>query len=159
VSIFGAKRPLIVGMALFTLGLMMFWRTPVDGAFVPDIIVPMLVMGFGAGIAFMPLFLIATNDVAPSESGLISGVLATSQMIGGSIGLAVLAGVAAAATSLFLGQGADPKVAMNDGYHAAFLIAAGLAALTAVLAWTQLREPKKVEGPMRLESGAAELAA
>ena len=80
----------------------MFARAPIDGTFFPDILVPMFVMGVGAGISFMPLVLIATSEVAPSESGLISGVIATCQMIGGSIGLALLAGVAAAYTARLL---------------------------------------------------------
>jgi MFS family permease len=118
-------------------------------------------MGVGAGISFMPLVLIATSEVAPSEGGLISGVIATCQLIGGSIGLALLAGVAAAYTAGLLAAGAAPLVALNNGYHVAFLVAACLAGMTAVLAATQLRVSTTfaAEKPLPFESGANELAA
>jgi EmrB/QacA subfamily drug resistance transporter len=158
---FGPKRPLVLGMLLFTSGHLMFARAPVDGTFFPDILVPMFVMGVGAGISFMPLVLIATSEVAPAESGLISGLIATCQLIGGSIGLALLAGVAAAYTATLLAAGAQPLGALNSGYHVAFLVAAGLAATTAVLAGTQLRVSTSfsAEEPLPFESGADELAA
>jgi EmrB/QacA subfamily drug resistance transporter len=158
---FGPKRPLVLGMLLFTAGHLMFARAPVDGTFFPDIVVPMFVMGVGAGISFMPLVLIATSEVAPAESGLISGLIATCQLIGGSIGLALLAGVAAAYTATLLAAGAQPLGALNSGYHVAFLVAAGLAATTAVLAGTQLRVSTSfsAEEPLPFESGADELAA
>jgi EmrB/QacA subfamily drug resistance transporter len=157
---FGPKRPLVTGMLLFTIGHLLFSRTPINGAFVPDIILPMFLMGFGAGIAFMPLFLIATHSVSPSESGLVSGLIATSQMIGGSIGLAILAGVAAAYTATQVALGGDTLVATNDGYHTAFLVAAVLAGLTALISATQLKEPKvAAQEPAAFESAAGEVAA
>jgi EmrB/QacA subfamily drug resistance transporter len=156
---FGPKRPMIAGMLLFTVGHLLFARTPIDGAFFPDIAIPMFIMGVGAGIAFMPLVLVGTSEAAPHESGLISGVITTSQLIGGSIGLAMLAGVAAAFTATQIAAGADPLVATNDGYHVAFLVAAGLAAITAVLGATQLRESKVATAPIELESAEIELAA
>jgi len=160
VNRFGAKRPMVVGMVLFALGHLMFWRTPVDGAFFPDILIPMFVMGIGAGVAFMPLALIATSEVAPAESGLISGLIAMCQLIGGSIGLAILAGVAAAVTAGELAQGSEVLVATNDGYHVAFLIAAILTALTALVGATQLRVSKSAaRRPVTFDSAAEDLAA
>jgi EmrB/QacA subfamily drug resistance transporter len=134
----GPKTPLVGGTLLMVVGLGLFARAPVNGTFVPDILVPMLLLGVGAGVSFMPLFLIATAEVGPSESGLVSGLISTSQMIGGALGLALLAGLAAARTLASLAAGAPPVVALNDGYAAAFLLAAVLALVTAILAATQL---------------------
>jgi hypothetical protein len=82
--------------------------------------------------------------VSSSDSGLVSGLISTSQMIGGALGLALLAGLAVARTSALLGAGEPQLVALNDGYHAALLLGAGLAVVTAVLAATQLRTPKQL---------------
>jgi EmrB/QacA subfamily drug resistance transporter len=149
----GPTRPLVGGMLLFTLGLLLFGRAPIDGAFVPDIAVPMFLLGLGAGISFMPLFLIATNDVSPTESGLVSGTISTAQMIGGAIGLALLAGVASVRTATLSAQDVPPLEALNDGYHLAFFVAAALALSTAVLSAWQLRSPRTT--PRRSPAAAA----
>jgi EmrB/QacA subfamily drug resistance transporter len=138
----GPKRPLVGGMLLFTVGLLLFARAPVDGAFVPDILVPMFLLGLSAGISFMPLFLIATADVSPEDSGLVSGLISTSQMIGGALGLALLAGLAAARSQAMQASGAPPLESLNAGYHAAFLFGAALSLVTALLAATQLRDAR-----------------
>jgi EmrB/QacA subfamily drug resistance transporter len=137
----GAKKPLVGGMLLVAVGLALFARAPVDGAFFPDILIPMFLLGLGAGTSFMPLFLIATADVSPADSGLVSGLISTSQMIGGALGLSLLAGLAAARTAAVLGANQPPAVALNEGYHAALLLGAALALVTTVLAATQLRAP------------------
>ena len=79
-------------------GLALFARAPVDGSFAADVLPGMLLLGLGAGIAFNPLLLAAMSDVAPSDSGLASGIVNTSFMMGGALGLAVLASLAAART-------------------------------------------------------------
>jgi len=104
----GPKKPLVAGMLLLAVGLALFARAPVGGAFVPDILVPMFLAGLGAGVSFMPLFLIATADISPSDSGLVSGLISTSQMIGGALGLALLAGLAAARTAAALSANEPP---------------------------------------------------
>jgi EmrB/QacA subfamily drug resistance transporter len=142
VTRFGPKRPLVGGMLLFTVGLLVFARAPVNGAFVPDILVPMFLLGLSAGISFMPLFLIATAEVSPEDSGLVSGLISTSQMIGGALGLALLAGLAAAQATSMASSGVPQLEAINDGYHAAFVLGAVLSLVTAVLAATQLPQTK-----------------
>jgi EmrB/QacA subfamily drug resistance transporter len=138
VARFGPKAPLVGGMLIFSVGLLLFARAPVNGSFMPDILVPMFLLGLGAGVSFMPLFLIATGDVDPADSGLVSGLISTSQMVGGAVGLALLVGLAAAWTGQ--ATATQPTLsALNDGYHAAFLAAAALGVVTAVLAATQLR--------------------
>jgi MFS family permease len=141
VSVTGPKPPLVVGMLLFTFGMLLFARAPVDGTFFRDVLPPMFLLGLGSGLSFMPLFLIATRDTGPSESGLVTGLISTSQMIGGALGLALLAGLAAARSAAATEQGASASAALVESFHAAFLLGAGLSLLTAVLAVTQLREP------------------
>jgi len=99
-------------------------------------------LGFGAGIAFNPLLMAAMNDVAPSQSGLASGIVNTSFMMGGALGLAILASVAGAHTSKLVSVGADHAAALNGGYHAAFLGGA-LFALLATAAGASLLRPRK----------------
>jgi len=98
-----------------------------------------LLLGLGAGIAFNPLLLAAMNDVAPSESGLASGVVNTAFMMGGALGLAALASLAAARTESHLAAGVSALSALNDGYQSAFLVGAVFAALGAGLAAVMMR--------------------
>jgi len=136
---FGIRLPLAVGLALAALGLLLFAQAPVDGHFLPDILPGMLLLGLGAGIAFNPLLLAAMNDVAPSESGLASGVVNTAFMMGGALGLAALASLAAARTESHLAAGVSALSALNDGYQSAFLVGAVFAALGAGLAAVMMR--------------------
>ena len=96
--------------------------------------------------AFNPVLLAAMSDVDQSESGLASGVVNTAFMMGGALGLAVLASLAAAVTEGLLETGATTPVALTGGYHAAFIAGAVIAALAALLAAVLLRAR---EGPGR----------
>ena len=136
---FGIRLPLTVGLALATLGLLLFAQAPVDGNFLHHILPGMLLLGLGAGIAFNPLLLAAMNDVAPSESGLASGVVNTAFMMGGALGLAALASLAAARTELQLASGMPALSALNTGYQNAFLVGAAFSALGAGLAAAMIR--------------------
>jgi EmrB/QacA subfamily drug resistance transporter len=133
-NIFGAKRPLVVGLALCAVGMAWFGRAPVDGQFLTDILPPMFLLGLGAGTFFTPLVLIATGGAEPSDSGLVSGLVATSQMIGGAVGLSVLATLAVARSAGLAAAGVAETVALNSGYHAAFLAAAALALAATLVA-------------------------
>ncbi|HYR35511.1 MAG TPA: MFS transporter [Burkholderiales bacterium] len=124
---FGIRLPIVIGMLLSAIGLALFAFAPVDGSFLLHILPGMLLLGVGCGMALNPVMLAAMNDVAPSESGLASGVVNTSFMMGGALGLAVLASVAAARTG-----GVQTAAALTAGYHAAFALAA-LFALGAAL--------------------------
>lgn len=136
---FGIRIPLAGGLALAALGLALFARAPVDGSFVVDVLPGMLLLGFGAGVALNPLLLAAMNDVAPSEAGLASGVVNTAFMMGGALGLAILASLAASRTTERLAAGADQLAALNAGYHAAFLVGALFAATAALLGAVLMR--------------------
>ncbi|RZN11238.1 MFS transporter, partial [Bordetella pertussis] len=124
------------------LGLALFARAPVAGSFAVDVLPGMLLLGLGAGIAFNPVLLAAMSDVDPSEAGLASGVVNTSFMMGGALGLAVLASLAAGRSASLRAGGADVLTALNGGYHAAFAVGAVFAALAALLAGVLLRRPQ-----------------
>jgi EmrB/QacA subfamily drug resistance transporter len=131
---FGIKRPLGVGLVLAAAGLVLFARAPVAGHFTTDVLPSMILLGFGAGTAFNPMLLAAMGDVDPSESGLASGIVNTSFMMGGALGLAILASIAASRTSHLIASGHGHLAALDSGYHTAFLIGAGFALVAATLA-------------------------
>jgi EmrB/QacA subfamily drug resistance transporter len=132
---FGIRPPLSAGLLLAAVGLLLFARAPVDGSFVVDVLPSMVLLGLGAGIAFNPVLLAAMSDVAPEEAGLASGLVNTSFMMGGALGLAVLASLAASRTES-LGGGVAGLV---GGYHVAFAAGAIFAAVAAALGATVLR--------------------
>jgi EmrB/QacA subfamily drug resistance transporter len=129
----GLRLPFAAGLLLAAIGLALFARAPVDGRFLADVLPGMLLLGLGAGIAFNPVLLAAMSDVAPSESGLASGVANTAFMMGGALGLAVLASLAAARTQALAAAGAPTAAALAGGYHAAFLAGAAFAALACII--------------------------
>ena len=125
----GPKPALLAGMSIAVLGLALLGRAPVAGVYAIDVLPAMLLIAVGGGLGFLPLILIATGEATPQDSGLVSGLVSTSQMVGGAIGLAVLVSLAAARTG-----GATDPAALNDGYHVAFLAAAALTVAGLVLA-------------------------
>jgi MFS family permease len=144
---FGYRLPLAVGLTLAAIGLLLFARAPVDGTFVVDVLPSMILLGFGAGMAFNPVLMAAMNDVDPSEAGLASGVVNTSFMMGGAVGLAVLASVAASRTDSLRASGEDAVHALTGGYHLAFLIGALFALTAAALGSALLRSPQPSAPP------------
>jgi MFS family permease len=135
----GIRGPFAAGLLIAASGLALFARAPVQGSFIVDVLPAMVLLGIGAGIAFNPMLLAAMNDVAPEDAGLASGVVNTSFMMGGALGLAVLASVAAARTAQVQANGAVEAVALNAGYQLAFLLGAVFAAGVALLGWFALR--------------------
>jgi MFS family permease len=121
---YGLRLPLATGLSLAAVGLVLFARAPVGGDYLMDVLPGMVFLGFGAGMAFNPLLLGAMSDVEPQESGLASGVVNTAFMMGGALGLAVLASLAASRTDSLRASGDGALVALNGGYHAAFLVGA-----------------------------------
>jgi EmrB/QacA subfamily drug resistance transporter len=130
---FGIKRPLATGLLLAAAGLALLARAPVGGSFVTDVLPSMILLGFGAGMAFNPVLLAAMSDVEPGEAGLASGIVNTSFMMGGALGLAVLASLAASRTTSLRASGAGPLAALVGGYHIAFVVGALFAAAAALL--------------------------
>src|SRR5947208_2805925 len=119
---FGNRLPLTTGLLLAAGGLALFARAPVGGDYAVDVLPGMILLGIGAGMAFNPLLLAAMSEVEPAESGLASGVANTSFMMGGALGLAVLASVAASHTDNLRASGESAAAALTGGYHAAFLV-------------------------------------
>jgi len=136
---FGIRGPVVWGLLLTVAGLALFAVARLDGAFAWDVLPGMVLIGIGSGIGFNPVFLAATNDVDPEESGLASGVVNTSFMMGGALGLAALTSLADAHTRALLAAGTPIRFALNDGYHLAFWLGALLTAGAAVLAGLMLR--------------------
>jgi EmrB/QacA subfamily drug resistance transporter len=137
---YGLRGPMAVGLLLAGAGLLLFARAPVDGGFVVDVLPGMLLLGIGAGVAFNPVLMAAMSEVPQTESGLASGIVNTAFMLGGSLGLAVLASVAAARTGNLTASGAAHLDALAGGFHAAFLCGACFAILAAALGAFLMRE-------------------
>ena len=146
---FGLRLPIAGGMGLAALGLGLFAMAPVDGGFWLHILPGMLLLGLGCGMALNPVMLAAMNDVDPSESGLASGVVNTSFMMGGAIGLALLASLAAARTQA-LAPTLTHAAALNGGYQIAFACGAAFAGLAAVISF--LLRPAPPQGAVATES-------
>ncbi len=154
---FGIRPPMATGLLLAAAGLVLFARAPVGGTYPVDVLPSMILLGCGAGMAFNPLLLAAMSDVEPQESGLASGIVNTAFMMGGALGLAVLASLAASRTSTLLASGHSQLSALNGGYHAALLIGAVFAAAAATIGAIFLRA--RVQAPAAEQESADALAA
>jgi EmrB/QacA subfamily drug resistance transporter len=160
---FGIRLPLGAGLGLAALGLFLFARAPVEGSFAVDVLPSMILLGIGAGMAFNPVLLAAMSDVSPGEAGLASGIVNTSFMMGGALGLAVLASLAASRTDTLLSSGESQLAALTGGYHVAFLVGGIFALSAAVLGAGLLRaqapSAETGEGMEARIEGAAEAEA
>lgn len=154
---FGIRTPLTVGLGLAAASLALFSRAPVGGSFVVDVLPSMVLLGLGAGIAFNPVLLAAMGDVEPHEAGLASGVVNTSFMMGGALGLAVLVAVSSWRTASLAEVGTAPLEALNGGFQLAFGIGALFALVAAVVGGALLR-PQPMATPA-LDAGDEEVVA
>ena len=130
------------------MGLLLFARTPVDGNFVADLVPPMVLLGAGAGLGFPSLMNLAMSGATESDSGLASGLVNSSVQVGGAIGLAVLATLATERTDNLQAAGERHLVALNSGYHLAYLVGAALVGAALVIAMVVL-EPSPAPSPQR----------
>lgn len=130
---FGIRLPMGVGLIIAGIGLALFSLAPVNGEFWLHVFPGMVLLGLGGGIAFNPVLLAAMNDVQPSESGLASGMVNTAFMMGGALGLAVLASLAGARTESLLAAGSSQLEALTGGYQLAFITGAAFAIGAGVL--------------------------
>jgi len=136
---FGGRATLLPGLALIVAGLGLFASAPVDASYPTDILPVMLLLGSGAGLSFPALMTLAMSGATPSDSGLASGLVNTTQQVGGALGLAVLATLSTTRTGDLRAAGDATASALTGGYHLAFAIAAGLVAASVALAVTLLR--------------------
>jgi MFS family permease len=136
---FGFRRPLAFGLTVAAAALAWFARVPVHGSVVVDILPAMVLIGIGGGLAFNPVLMAAVSDVQPKDAGLASGIANTAFMMGGALGLAVLASAASARTHHLAASGQGNLAALTGGYHLAFAMGAIFAILAAVIGGLLLR--------------------
>jgi EmrB/QacA subfamily drug resistance transporter len=142
---FGAHRTVVPGLLAILVGLLLFARVPVDGAYWVDVLPSLLLFGIGAGIAFPSLMTLAMADVAPEDAGLASGLVNTTAQVGGALGLAVLATLSTGRTEDLLAAGQATPQALTGGYELALLVGAGLVVTGIVLALALLRPARAEE--------------
>src|SRR3954465_3732928 len=130
----GFKPGVIVGPPPPAGGLIWFSQVSPDGGYVSDILFPSLLAAVGLGFAFVPMTVAAVSGVENHEAGLASGLINTSQQVGGALGLAILASVANSRTGDVVAGGAPMPVALTEGFQRAFMVGAGFAILGAILA-------------------------
>jgi EmrB/QacA subfamily drug resistance transporter len=148
---FGANRVLVAGAALTAVGLALLSGAPVDASYAADLLPGLLIWGIGAGLAFPSIMTLAMSAATPEDSGVASGVINTNQQVGGALGLAVLATLAADRTGA-----QQTATALADGYGLAFAVATGIAVAAVVLAAAVLRrEPAAQASVEALPESAA----
>jgi EmrB/QacA subfamily drug resistance transporter len=135
---YGFRVPLAAGLILAALALLWLARAPVHGSFLVDVLPAMMLFGVGGGLAFNPVLMAAMSDVQPQDSGLASGIANTAFMMGGALGLAVLASIASARTGHLVASGHGQLASLTGGYHIAFVIGA-LFSLAATVGATFVR--------------------
>jgi len=128
----GVKPILTVGMLLLGAGLVLFSQVSVDGSYVGDLLPGFILIGVGLGFAFVPVSIAALAGVTGAEAGLASGLINTSQQIGGALGLAILTTVSTTRTGNLLDKGVDQATALTDGFGLAFWVGVGFAVIAAV---------------------------
>jgi EmrB/QacA subfamily drug resistance transporter len=154
----GVKPVLTVGMTMLTGGLVYFTQVSVGGTYLNDLLPGFLLIGVGIGFSFVPISIAALAGVEPAEAGLASGLINTSQQIGGALGIAALSTIATTQTSDSVASGAALPDALVDGFTAAFLAGVIIAGLGIVAALTLIRKDELEQAPAVAEP-AFDLAA
>jgi EmrB/QacA subfamily drug resistance transporter len=122
----GVKPVLVVGMTFLTAGVAYFTQVSPDGSYVADLLPGFLVIAVGMGFSFVPISIAALAGVKPAEAGLASGLINTSQQVGGALGIAALSAIATSTTTDQLASGSARAVALTDGFQAAFVAGAAV---------------------------------
>jgi EmrB/QacA subfamily drug resistance transporter len=159
----GVRGTSILGMSMAAVGLLILSRIPVQGSYLVDLLPGLMVMAFGMGLTFVPITLIATTNVDGADAGLASGLLNSAQQVGGALGLAILATLAADRTTGNLGalghapSSVDRVAATVSGYQLAFLVAAALIASGVVFmaAMVRRRHVELIEAPEEVPTAIA----
>jgi predicted MFS family arabinose efflux permease len=160
VTRFGFKPVLVSGLILTAAGLVWFAQVSPDGSYLSDILGPSLLSAFGLGFAFVPMTVAAVAGVEPHEAGLASGLINTSQQVGGALGLAILAAVANGRTDdVLAAAGGSPAAlpnALTEGFQVALTVGAGFAIAGAVLAMVLISGRASREHREAAQRGEAE---
>jgi hypothetical protein len=142
----GPRPVMAAGLALLAAAMVWYAQIPVRGNYASDLLPGYLMVGFGLALSFIPVSIAALAGVGPREAGLASGLINTSQQIGGAIGVAIAVTVATSHTKSLLRGGHAPADALTHGYALAFWVVGGLAAVGVVLALVLVRNVRVVEG-------------
>ena len=135
----GVKPVLVAGMVALTGGLVYFTQVSVNGSYIADLLPGFLLIGLGLGFSFVPISIAALAGVGASEAGLASGLINTTQQIGGALGIAALSTIATSRTADAVTTGTAVPSALVDGFTAAFIVGAGVAAIGIVAALALIR--------------------
>jgi EmrB/QacA subfamily drug resistance transporter len=154
----GVKPVLAIGMTALTGGLVYFTQVSVGGSYLADLLPGFLLIAVGLGFSFVPISIAALAGIQPAEAGLASGLINTSQQIGGALGIAALSTIATSRTSDALARGATRTQALVDGFHGAFFAGVILAAIGIVAALTLIRRDE-LEQPVEEVEPVFDLAA
>jgi EmrB/QacA subfamily drug resistance transporter len=156
----GVKPVLVLGMTLLTAGLVYFTQVSVGGSYLGDLLPGFLLIGVGIGFSFVPISIAALAGVQAGEAGLASGLINTSQQIGGALGIAALSTIATSRTDDAVASGSALPVALVDGFSASFLAGVVIAGLGIVAALTLIRREELEQAEEEPEAEPAlELAA
>ena len=155
----GFKPVLIAGMVLVAAALAWFTQVSADGSFWVDVLGPSILAGLGLGLAFVPVTIAAMSGSSHEEAGLASGLINTSQQVGGALGLAILASIANSSTSSALESGTAQKVALTQGFSDAFTVGACFAIAGAILAAFLISSRDSREHAEAAQSGELEAVA
>jgi len=135
----GPRPVLAAGMVLITGGMLVYAQIPVDGSFVSNLLAGYLLVGVGMAFAFIPMSIAALAGVEAREAGLASGLINTSQQIGGALGVAIVSTVAFTHATNLLKTGASQASAYTSGFALAFWVLAGISAAGVVTALALVR--------------------
>ncbi len=149
---FGPGRILTVGMGLVAIGMVGFSFVSVGGSFAADILWPGVITATGLGFSFVPVTIAAVTGVERTRAGLAAGLINTSRQFGGALGLAVLATIASSHTATLLSGGESAAAALTGGFHVAFLVGAGFAAVGSLVAFAGLPPVRRAEPEPEPES-------
>jgi predicted MFS family arabinose efflux permease len=142
---YGARAVMVPGLVLIVVGLLLLVRVPVESSYVADLLPSMVLFGVGAGLAFPVLVTVAMSGATPSDSGVASGLVNTTQQVGGALGLAILATLATSRSNRLLAGGDDLPSALTSGYQLGFAVAAGAVVAAVIIAAVVLRPQAAVE--------------
>jgi EmrB/QacA subfamily drug resistance transporter len=155
----GVKPVLVLGMTLLTVGLVYFTQVSVGGSYVGDLLPGFLLIGIGIGFSFVPISIAALAGVQAAEAGLASGLINTSQQIGGALGIAALSTIATSRTDDAVAGGSALPTALVDGFSGAFLAGVVIAGLGIVAALALVRRDELEQAPDEEAEPAFDLAA
>jgi hypothetical protein len=141
------KPVLVTGMSLLTVGLLSFTQVSVDGSYLADLLPGFLIIAIGLSFSFVPISIAALAGIEAKDAGLASGLINTTQQIGGALGIAVLSSVAIAQTNNATKAGDAVPTALTSGFQAAFWVGAAVAALGVLASILLIRTDELAAAP------------